>query len=72
MKRPSSAQVPAPVAQPAGQNIAAWRYQVTVPEKGYYENYIIMTDTATGHCWAHDGNDRLDKWQDLGSPAAQK
>src|SRR6516162_3155218 len=68
LNRPSSAQAPAAVAQPVGQNTAVWRYQATVPDKGYYENYIIVTDTATGHCWAHDGNDRLDHWQDLGSP----
>jgi hypothetical protein len=66
--RTSAGQPPAP--QPVGQEVAVWRYQLTVPIEGIYDGYAILTDTATGHCWKRYHNE--DKWEDLGSPTGQK
>ena len=69
LNRPSSAQPPAP--QAAGQGVAVWRYQITVPPEGGFSGVVILTDTATGHCWLH-GNLQGAQWQDWGSPADRK
>jgi hypothetical protein len=68
LNRPSFAQPPAP--QPVGQEVAVWRYQLTVPIQGQFEDYVFLTDTATGHCWRRYKND--DRWDDWGSPAERK
>jgi hypothetical protein len=68
LNRPSSAQPPAP--QPAGQEVAVWRYQLTAPIEGDLSGYAIVTDTATGHCWRRYSNQQ--RWEDWGSPAQQR
>src|SRR5262249_18018713 len=72
LNRPPAGQPPALEPLPAPQPAAAWRYQVTVAKEGHYP-LLILTDTATGHCWVresnpHDGDD----WHDFGAPAASK
>ncbi|MGO9469966.1 MAG: hypothetical protein ACLQIB_39395 [Isosphaeraceae bacterium] len=68
LNRPSSAQPPAP--QPVGQELAVWRYQLTVPTQGEFENFAFLTDTATGRCWRRYST--ANQWDDWGSPAERK
>jgi hypothetical protein len=69
LNRPSSAQPLAP--QRVGQEVAVWRYQLTVPTVGGFSGVMILTDTATGRCWIR-GNYQGANWQDLGLPPDQK
>jgi hypothetical protein len=69
LNRSSLAQPPAP--QPSRHDVAAWRYQLTAPENGAFSNIILLTDTATGHCWMR-ANYQGAKWEDFGSPAERK
>lgn len=68
LNRPSSAQPPAP--QPVGQEGTVWRYQLTLPSQGQFEDYAFLADTATGHCWRRHKNG--DGWDDWGLPRGQK
>jgi hypothetical protein len=68
LNRTSAGQPPAP--QPAGQEIAVWRYQLTVPIQGGYDGSAFLTDTVTGRCWKRSWNAR--DWEDWGSPAERK
>ncbi|MGO9916324.1 MAG: hypothetical protein ACLQIB_16710 [Isosphaeraceae bacterium] len=69
LNRTSSGQPPAP--QPAGQVAAVWRYQLTAPTDGGFKDLVILTDTATGHCWIRN-NTTAGQWNDLGSPVDRK
>ena len=64
LNRASSGQPSAP--QPAAQEAAVWRYQLTAPIEGGYSDYVILTDTATGHCWKRH-NARGSHWENVGS-----
>ncbi len=65
LNRTSSGQPSAP--QQAAQEAAVWRYQLTAPIEGGYSGYVILTDTATGHCWRiHSAGGS--RWENLGSP----
>ena len=57
LNRPSVGQPPAMEPLPPPQPGAAWRYQVTVAKEGNYP-LLILTDTATGHCWVRESNFR--------------
>ncbi len=70
LNRSSVGQPPPP--QPASQEAAVWRYQLTAPIEGGFSSYVILTDTATGHCWMHGFRDNNGQWDDLGSPVGRK
>jgi hypothetical protein len=56
---------PAPHPVLRAQGIGPGRYWLeTLPN-----NYFILLDTHTGHCWMRSLSDT--KWHDLGSPAEQ-
>jgi len=68
LNRTSAGQPPVPPI--AGQDIAVWRYQLTVPTQGNFDGYAILTDTATGHCWIrHSTWLEKGQWTDIGAPA---
>ena len=69
LNRTSSGQPSAP--PPATQEAAVWRYQLTSPIDGGYKGYVILTDTATGHCWMRY-NAGGSGWENLGSPVNLK
>jgi hypothetical protein len=69
LNRTSFAQQPAP--HPATQEAAVRRYQLTIPNGDAFSGVVILTDTATGHCWIHP-NLAGSPWQDWGSPAERK
>jgi hypothetical protein len=59
-------------SRPWPDGAAVGRYQLTAPIQGEFSDSLILTDTATGHCWVHNRNDKEDHWSDLGTPAKQK
>jgi hypothetical protein len=59
--RPSTAQPPAPVAQPQ----QAGRYQISLG--GTTRTYVVLVDTVTGRCWSSYANGE-GGWDDLGVP----
>jgi hypothetical protein len=59
-------------SRPWPDGAAVGRYQLTAPIQGEFSEFLVVTDTATGHCWTHNRNDKDDHWTDLGTPSKQK
>ncbi len=69
LNRTTSGQPPVPRA--VVQEAPLWRYQLTAPGTGGFSDYLVVTDTVTGHCWVRTS--RVGgPWQDLGTPADQR
>jgi hypothetical protein len=69
--RPTAGQAPALEALPAPRPASVWRYHTTVVNSGAAYPLLILTDTATGHCWIRESGPQGDEeWRDLGTPGS--
>ncbi len=73
INRPSAGQSPAIDPLPDRPATVVSRYQTTIVASNQPYPLLILTDTATGHCWVREsGPQEEDEWRDLGAPASAR
>ncbi|MHB1560096.1 MAG: hypothetical protein ACYC61_21810 [Isosphaeraceae bacterium] len=73
VNRPIAGQSPSIAPLPDRPAPVVARYQTTIVSSNQSYPLLILTDTATGHCWVREsGPQDEDEWRDLGAPASAR
>lgn len=73
LNRPSVGQSPAIDPLPDRPGPTVPRYLTTIVSSNQSYPLLILTDTATGHCWVREsGPQEEEEWRDLGAPASAR